>query len=882
MISPWVASAAPPVADRQQAVSEVSRSLTSAYLFGSVIVGKPGVGKSNLLHEVLDGTESIGRVIYLRGTALSSGKPLNALAFLLKEFGLSAEQEPQMLVEALAHHLGNVPNQGTVVIAVDNADSLDAVSADVIAQLALNLSVKLLIACRDLTDCPSSLMTLWLEGALLRIDLNELSQSEAHELLAQTLKGPLSRSAVHALWGYAAGNARLMKLLVHDFVSCGKILRQGDVWVLGRAHMQVSHPTADAVMAHLGPLTAQQAELLETLALAGHLSMGMVSALGSVQDLDHLQDIGAIHLARDTSQLVVTDHLVAVVIRERVGSFRRLQLLTRVRQLQAKSTVPAIHPVRYAEWMMECGLSLDEESGLRALAYANDHDDPTSALMVAAGLGEHGSTHPALRLETARAHLAADDEGSAVEAMEMFVVAARDCLSAEDERRLRKPEHRSVRVQIEVARSILAGHGCAPGRAPSPAFVDVSGNDEILLAQAERAASEGRYELIRPMLDGKQGEPGAPVSEIGIQLTCLLALADAIRDRQQEALALAAEVTAGLQHLRLAHRIRARLMFRVQLICLITGQKADAGWTGITPELHLTSGDGTAGEFMDGISLARLGRPGEALAALVPALAQLQVWDPGGLRCVCSAATAFCHALQGDFGKVRPLMLPLEDSERVTPAGLPLFTLRYFRAMTLALLGSSDQAVSMLEEQAGEEFSAGNFGLELIARAAALRLGTKSTARALLETASRTQGPFSDFCSFFGEGLTMKKPELLLEAVHMAEDLGNHLFAAKVRESARSMAVASGDRNVTRQVQRVIVNSGLQLNDADADEQLNLLTPREREAAQLVKSGLINRQIAQQMHVSVRTVEGYLYQIYVKLGVSNRADLIAALEGEAS
>ena len=51
------------------------------------------------------------------------------------------------------------------------------------------------------------------------------------------------------------------------------------------------------------------------------------------------------------------------------------------------------------------------------------------------------------------------------------------------------------------------------------------------------------------------------------------------------------------------------------------------------------------------------------------------------------------------------------------------------------------------------------------------------------------------------------------------------------------------------------------------------LTRREREIAILVARRLSNREIAGIMSLSVRTVEGHIYQVCHKAGVSTRAEL---------
>ena len=51
------------------------------------------------------------------------------------------------------------------------------------------------------------------------------------------------------------------------------------------------------------------------------------------------------------------------------------------------------------------------------------------------------------------------------------------------------------------------------------------------------------------------------------------------------------------------------------------------------------------------------------------------------------------------------------------------------------------------------------------------------------------------------------------------------------------------------------------------------ITRREREVATLAATGLSNREIAQRLQVSVRTVEGHIYRACTKLGVGDRATL---------
>jgi DNA-binding CsgD family transcriptional regulator len=55
------------------------------------------------------------------------------------------------------------------------------------------------------------------------------------------------------------------------------------------------------------------------------------------------------------------------------------------------------------------------------------------------------------------------------------------------------------------------------------------------------------------------------------------------------------------------------------------------------------------------------------------------------------------------------------------------------------------------------------------------------------------------------------------------------------------------------------------------------LTRQEGEVVELLRAGLSNREIAERLFLSIKTVEGHLTTIYGKLGVASRAQLLAAL-----
>lgn len=60
-------------------------------------------------------------------------------------------------------------------------------------------------------------------------------------------------------------------------------------------------------------------------------------------------------------------------------------------------------------------------------------------------------------------------------------------------------------------------------------------------------------------------------------------------------------------------------------------------------------------------------------------------------------------------------------------------------------------------------------------------------------------------------------------------------------------------------------------------QSLETLTPRERELAERLREGACNKQLAQAMGVGLPTVKTHLINLYRKVGVRNRTELVSAL-----
>jgi DNA-binding NarL/FixJ family response regulator len=114
-------------------------------------------------------------------------------------------------------------------------------------------------------------------------------------------------------------------------------------------------------------------------------------------------------------------------------------------------------------------------------------------------------------------------------------------------------------------------------------------------------------------------------------------------------------------------------------------------------------------------------------------------------------------------------------------------------------------------------------------------------------------------------------------------ELGAALRRANRRSQAREqlrqaveLATICGATHLAARAERELLATGarprrIALSGADS------LTPSERRVAELAASGPTNREIAQALFVTQRTIEVHLTSIYRKLGISSRSQLAAAL-----
>jgi DNA-binding NarL/FixJ family response regulator len=162
--------------------------------------------------------------------------------------------------------------------------------------------------------------------------------------------------------------------------------------------------------------------------------------------------------------------------------------------------------------------------------------------------------------------------------------------------------------------------------------------------------------------------------------------------------------------------------------------------------------------------------------------------------------------------------------------------------------------------------------------------GDRTLAERLAELVTQVDGPFAAAAAAHAVALAADDGAALVTASIQLEQIGSLLQAADAAAQAAAAHTRHGRRGSayaasTRAQQLAQTCEGARTPALAALAVPLPLTPREREIVTLAAAGRSNRQIAQQLVISVRTVENHLYRACLKLDVSDRAELAALLHG---
>jgi DNA-binding CsgD family transcriptional regulator len=199
-------------------------------------------------------------------------------------------------------------------------------------------------------------------------------------------------------------------------------------------------------------------------------------------------------------------------------------------------------------------------------------------------------------------------------------------------------------------------------------------------------------------------------------------------------------------------------------------------------------------------------------------------------------------------------------------------------AWVSAAQGLAADARAITSRAAQFAYARGQPAREVLCLQTAVQFGDVNAAGRLAELATLVQGPRAPLAVRYARALAADDAAGLDAVSQEFEAMGDALAAADAAAQAATSHRLAGRRGSAltagARAQLLAQNCGAAQSPALAASAVPLpFTRREHEIASLVSRGLSNRDIAQATSLSVRTVEGHIYQASAKAGVSSRAEL---------
>jgi DNA-binding NarL/FixJ family response regulator len=579
---------------------------------------------------------------------------------------------------------------------------------------------------------------------------------------------------------------------------------------------------------------------------------------------------------------------VADVVRENVPPGRSNELREMVLLAAAPSLRTPATELPFAVWALDCGALLSTEESLSAARLANRRLDAALALRFVRSVPGHEALAAAVTEEVA-ALMTLGDVDEALEVVRRHRKASTGdpalaewigLLLAESSVFLATPgAWHEATDSLARARKVL--YDDAPGPTagmPAPELRRI--REQLTLAEAEAASYAGTYREMAADLAGALDNVEFHSAEFRLQAGSWLCEAWAVTGRQADAAELAEQLKLQCLRPEIPVAIAQSVISRLRFAYLVAGKWDEAAealpdedWGPSSVVYRRFS----ATEVPEAICACMQGRGRDGLDLLVPGISQLRIQDSDGVLTLACAAAAYASALQGEREQALGYLAETESGSRRKSWKVSRAE-GYFTALARAELDGPRTGIGELLRMAEEDRGTGNVGHELLCLSSAVRLGESAAAPRLLESAAESQGPFAELCAQYARGIISGEADELMAAANLAARLHNDRFALDIAESVLDLDQARLERSLIRQAKHLAETCRRRLRTPqDGNHDRLTLTARELQIAQLAAAGASNKSIAAQLHVSVRTVEGHLYQIYGKLKIEERLELPVAL-----
>jgi DNA-binding NarL/FixJ family response regulator len=867
-----------PLVGRDSELAVISSARSDPSCSGVIVSASAGVGKSRLARVACGEAQAVGvPTLWAQATASSATIPLGALAALIPAEVRSGD--PLALVRESSAAVRAAADGGTVLLAVDDAHLLDPMSATVVLQLAITPDVFVLATIRAGEATPDAVDSLWKDAGARRIELERISDDAIVQLVEAGLEGPVEHATMRQIVDACAGNPLYARELVIGAIEDGRMRPERGLWRMeGRPAVTPSVKTL--IKSRIGALDPEVLRPLELLALGEPLRVGELAALTSFEALQRGEERGmlAVTGAADDADVRLGHPLYGDVIRAEMPVLRarahRVRLAEMIQQRQPLAPEDALRAVR---WLMGTGAEIPRELLLDA-ADAASIGDPALTGVLATRAAEAGGGLRAVRL-LARAHTMRNDFAEAE-----VVLAARE---AEASRAAAAAGLEDPELEMYVAARMHLLYWGLRRTQDTRAF----------LARAERWSGDpgwpGKFEPERIVMygfdDGFADQLPAIREQLGrpdlgarqrylMEISFGIGLMEAGRMREADVLA---------RRLRPRPPLRWGRAVYAFLLASVVGEESGEDWPDLQAYLRQTLREAAGVGDREAAGLAAFtlgsldfhgGRYRDAERWLAEAEVHLEHHDTFDTITSIRGLEAGIACFTGDPAAARDALSGMREraAER-EPRSVRSIYLACGEGWAARAQDAAAGAEVFLQHAESARDPSNRSRLLHQALRAGARPGPIATA--LRELSERCDSRLIDARTANAVAVAAHDGEALVRAGEQLAAIGyvasavDAIVAGAQRfleegrlDSARRAAARARDLHPSDQGWDLPVIDGL---DGVAVE----LTRREAQIAALAARGRSNQEIADQLVLSVRTVETYVYRAMQKRGVDNRHDL---------
>ena len=856
-----------------------------------LLVADPGIGKTALAAEIAARLAGEMVVMRVHGSPALSAVPYGVLAPYLLDLPVEQATSPvAILREFWSQFEKRRGGEGArLLLIVDDAHDLDEGSTQILAELVTAGWARLVATSRPRPGLPAALLQLWYDGLAERLELHPLEPETVTELAEKSLGGAVMSGAAEVLHAMSGGNPLLLHCLLEDSKADGNLVRRNGVWLLTRAISGSGERLAEVVRNRVLRTSEAEREAMYVIALSEPVPAAVLDSQVGRDTVRALMDNRlVVSVNGPGGPLKMWHPMYSEALRRIVSPARSLQIRQRmVQELPAEpSTDEAL--LRMVSWALDCGADVDDDRLLQAAFLAAKTLQHPLALAAAAKVRSE-ALKPRARAVRALVNYHDGDYRVAVRLLEEDAGFLEADVSGPLGAGLLWAAARNAAGDSSaeiVADARTAAKALMRERESSdPVLQQVEGH--VRAVELAALANDGHYEELREGLDRFAEEFATDGPDLAMNRIFLRAMQCellTVEGQAVEALEAGREALLLLdEHPRELLYFSCFVLLRYTLAALESGEWEAAGAAleryaaGSAGGLIYFGGDI---EALRGLSLLRQGRLEKATELLTPAVEALQLRDPLQLRGLGTALAFYAAARSGDATLARRL----EGEQPAAASG-----------------GAYVEALAELFRHAGREFLTKGTGLQkmeslaesghlhglpgillqnLVLRA---ELGDVHAMESIQETAKSMAGSWATGWQSLAAAQLRGEGHGLVNAGNLLAASGMPGPAAVAFDQAAVTFDAEGKRPEARQAAVLRDVSEASLGDAlvhdpqtEADRSVPL-TRREQDIVALAVSGLTDRQIAEKLMVSVRTVEGHLYRSYAKLGIRRREDLGAAV-----